>query len=70
MYVFIWARVKRLTKNHHQEGGLVIFAASAERALEMAKAAGVRLYPFELPNEVRATFGEEAIYLMPDAGCC
>ena len=71
MKVFVWKRVQQTTDNYHSEGGLVVFSDSIERARQMAnKAAGVLLRDDEHPDEVRECEGGEAIYIMPDAGCC
>lgn len=71
MNVYVWRRIKEATYNYHSEGGVVVFAESQTRAIELAKDAGAHIQEDEKPNEVRSVGqGEEAVYIMPDAGCC
>lgn len=74
MKVFIWNRVDRCTGNWHQEGGIVVFADNIERAraiaAEYGKGYGI-IREDEEPDDIReVTEGGEAVYYMPDAGCC
>ena len=72
MKVFVWERIGKATSNYHSEGGLVVFAASEERARELANAeSGCELMPEEAPDEVRdVAGGKERVFIMRDAGCC
>lgn len=71
MKVFVWRRVDKCSDNYHSEGGVVVFAQDEERARTIANAvSGCAIKPEEQPDDVRDTAGEEAVYIMPDAGCC
>lgn len=80
MKVFVWKYLDHLTSSYHSGGGLVVFADSLERAREIAVKAGEwKGYPEKKPcvqveaepDDVREVAGgEEAVYIMPDAGCC
>ncbi len=72
MKVFVWRRIGQATNNYHSEGGVVVFAKSEKRAREIANAVdGCCIEDSEAPNDVRdVTDGKEAVYIMPDAGCC
>ena len=72
MKVFIWKRVQQCSDNWHPEGGVVVFAADEARARELAnKESGCEIDPGEAPDDIRnVTSGKEAVYIMPDAGCC
>jgi hypothetical protein len=72
MKVFVWERIEKATDSFHSEGGLVVFAATEERARELANAqGGCELKPTEAPDEVRDVVGgEEKVFIMPDSGCC
>jgi len=71
MKVFVWTRVEKCSDNYHSEGGVVVFANDEERARAIANAVdGCKITPDEKPDDVRETDGDEAIYIMPDAGCC
>lgn len=72
MKVFVWKCVDKCTNSHHSEGGVVVFAATELRGRELANAvAGCKIRPSEAPDDVRDVIGgEEAVYIMPDAGCC
>ncbi len=77
MKVFVWERVGECSDNYHSEGGVVVFAATEERARKLANTRkGCNILPDEKPDEVRWVLdgddvdGVEAVYIMPDAGCC
>ena len=71
MKVFVWKRVDTCSDNYHSEGGVVVFAHDEEQARTIANAAdGCAIKPDEKPDDVRDTVGDEAVYIMPDAGCC
>jgi hypothetical protein len=71
MKVFIWSYVSELTDNYHSSGGLVVFANDIERAMELAIAQGVEFSADEVPDDVRVVDGgAEAVWIMPNAGCC
>jgi hypothetical protein len=70
MKVFVWDHVSDLTENYHSGGGLIVFAEDEERAMKLAQAKGV-VFDGETPVDVRdVDGGEEAVYVMQDAGCC
>jgi hypothetical protein len=66
----MWHRIDNATNNYHPEGGVVVFANTEERARDIARLQGADIAPDEAPDEVRKTQGKEAVYIMPDAGCC
>jgi hypothetical protein len=72
MKVFVWKRIDEATDNYHTEGGVVVFAESLERAMELANAiAGCSIKESEKPDEIRNVDGDsEAVYIMRDTGCC
>ena len=71
MKVFVWERVEHCTDNYHSEGGVVVFAETESRARELAYLKGCKIESNELPDDVREVQGgSEAVYIMPDAGCC
>jgi hypothetical protein len=72
MKVFVWEDISNLTDNYHSDGGLIVFAETAERAIELAIEHGVSFHESELTaNDVRIVEGgEEKVYIMPNAGCC
>jgi hypothetical protein len=71
MKVFVWSYISNLTDSYHSGGGLIVFAETEERAKELASAEGVTFTEDDSPNDVRAVDGgSEAVYIMPDAGCC
>ena len=72
MKVFVWQRVDRCSDNYHPSGGVVVFAESEDRARELAQAhPGCAIKADEKPDAVRqVNGGDEAVYIMPDAGCC
>lgn len=70
MKVFVWERIKYASDSFHTEGGVVVFAKNLERAMELAEKENVK-WNGESPDDVRKVFGGiEAVYIMPDAGCC
>lgn len=70
MNVYVWERIDKASGNYHEEGGVVVFAKTLERAIELASSKGATIRADEAPDEVRKTSGKEAVYIMPDAGCC
>jgi hypothetical protein len=72
MKVFVWKRVDKCSDNYHEQGGVVVFAESEKRAREIANnVKGCEIEPNEIPDDVRDVIGGiEAVYIMPDAGCC
>jgi hypothetical protein len=70
MKVFVWKRIEQASSNWHSEGGLVVFADTLERARELAKEKKAHPAEDELPDTVRECEGGEAVFIMPDAGCC
>lgn len=72
MKVFVWDRVEKCTGSYHSQGGVVVFADSEERAREIANMEeGCAIDATEKPDDVRDVVGgAEAVYIMPDAGCC
>ena len=71
MNVYVWKRIENATHNWHSEGGVVVFANTLERTVELAASNGADInIEEEPPDEVRKTVGKEMVYIMPDAGCC
>ena len=71
MKVFVWEYVKKCSKAYHSDGGVVVFAEDEARARILANSQdGCSIKSNEKPNEVRECEGGEAVYIMPDAGCC
>ena len=72
MDVYVFHRVDCCSDNYHTEGGVVVFAATEERAKHLANLEpGCQIGPDEHPDDVRTVDGgDEAVYIMPDAGCC
>jgi len=71
MKVFVWDYIGSLTDNYHSGGGLIVFAEDEVRARELATAEGVTFSHGDDPADVRVVEGgSEAVYVMPDAGCC
>jgi hypothetical protein len=72
MKVFVWEEICQCATRYHHEGGVVVFAESETRAREIANACpGCAIDPTEHPNDIREVAGgEEAVYIMPNAGCC
>lgn len=72
MKFFVWSRIRKATGSYHPEGGLVVFAESEDRARFLANyVEDCELQPSEQPDDVRdVAGGREAVYIMPDAGCC
>lgn len=70
MNVYIWEYVAKCTDNYHSEGGVVVFAEFEERARELAKEKGCTIAEDELPVVREVVWGEEYVYVFPDAGCC
>jgi hypothetical protein len=69
--VFIWERVEQVSSSWHSGGGLVVFAATEERARAIANATDdVKVAESDKVDEVRESSGEEAVFTFPDAGCC
>jgi len=72
MKVFIWEEVDQATDSFHPEGGVVVFAETLEKAIELAnKENGCNIASNCEPDEIREVIGgEEKVYIMPNAGCC
>ena len=72
MKVFVWARVGKCSDNYHEDGGVVVFAETEQRAREIANGEeGCAIREDEHPDDVRDVVGgDEAVFIMPDAGCC
>lgn len=72
MKVFVWHRVNQCSESYHSEGGIVVFADSLERAIELAQSAPECVIAAdEKPDEIREVVGgDERLFIMPDAGCC
>ena len=72
MHVFVWQLVGKCTDCYHGGGGVVVFAGNEGRARELANATpGCAIGDDETPDDVREVVGgAEAVYIMPDAGCC
>lgn len=72
MKVFVWSRVDKCSDNYHEEGGVVVFAETEERARKLANAeSGCAIRADEQPDDVRdVADGNECVFIMPDAGCC
>ncbi len=72
MKVFVWVNIGQASDNYHSRGGVVVFAETEQRAREIACAQdGCEIAKDEMPDDVRDVVGgDEAVYIMPDAGCC
>jgi hypothetical protein len=74
MKVFVWKYIDHCSDDYHPEGGVVVFAATEERARELAnKEPGCAIRPKEMPDDVRelaSESGGECVIIFPDAGCC
>lgn len=72
MKVFVWSSVEKCSDAFHSGGGVVVFAETEERARELANLRdGCDVAPDEQPDDVReVSGGDEAVYIMPNAGCC
>jgi hypothetical protein len=77
MNVFIWYYVGDCGSGaYHSGGGLVVFASSVGRAIEVAESNGVKFAQGELtPSYVRYVrvgddYDGEKFFRFPDAGCC
>jgi len=70
--VFIWKLVEECTDRYHSDGGVVVFAATEERAREIANAVpNCNIDVNEMPDEVRdVSGGDEAVFIFPNSGCC
>jgi hypothetical protein len=74
MKLFIWNNIDGVSRNYHDGGGLVVIAASLERAREMIVTED-RCKPTCAaltvdPDLTRECEGEEYFAIHPDAGCC
>ena len=73
MRVFIWTRVDKVTESHHQEGGVVVFAADLEDARtaireQLPDGCGAMSCD---PDESYDVSGADAhLLIFPDEGCC
>lgn len=72
MKVFVWEDVDTCCDRYHSSGGVVVFADSEERARELANQQdGCAIKDTEMPSDVREVIGgNEAVFIMPNAGCC
>lgn len=84
MNVYIWEDLDHVSDNCHEQGGLVIVAASLERCHELAamqtvtysyRNDGVPIQTIKIdkpPTRVIPCGPDEpeALYVFPDAGCC
>ncbi len=72
MKVFVWENVRKCSSNYHEDGGVVVFAETEERARGLANnQPGCNIAQTESPDDVRdVTSGGEAVYIMPNAWCC
>lgn len=71
MNLYIWHRVEKASGNYHDGGGVVVIAASLDRAREMVEATAKGCAAStEEPDLVRPCEGPEFIAIHPDAGCC
>lgn len=67
MLLFLWKRVDDLTTKWHSDGGLVVVAATLERARELCPAVN------ETPPDKTFTLADpcdEGVFIFPNAGCC
>ena len=72
MKVYVWSQIAHCSTALHSGGGVVAFAETEKRARELANAnPGCCINEDEAPDVVcEVVEGEEAVYIMPDAGCC
>lgn len=72
MNVYVWQCVAKCTDHYHEEGGVVVVAASVERARELAAAQGCKISDEEAHDaEIPCAAGEpERVFIFPDSGCC
>lgn len=80
MKLFVWDRIKKVSDEYHEDGGLLIIAESEKRARQMAKEYVTYfyktiIYPIDLkehekPTLIRECEGPEFIITFPDSGCC
>ena len=72
MKVFVWDYVETCCDRYHSDGGVVVFAETEERARELANQKdGCSIKETETPDDVREVVGgDEAVFIMPNAGCC
>jgi hypothetical protein len=73
MNIFIWEKLQVCSDRYHPEGGLLVIAATLERARELAVADFSKTSAVsEEPDHVWGTFAmnEEKVITFPDAGCC
>ena len=81
MNIYIWKRLNSITNNYHSQAGVVILAASLERAVTLIKEYQLEQHKdwknkpdFEeicSPDFTCNTlFTEEQVFIFPDAGCC
>jgi hypothetical protein len=78
MNVYVWDHLNRMSDNYHDNGGVVVVAASLERAHELLRVKGQ--YGAAVPEDSdvfttapTATYpseGDERVYTFPNAGCC
>ena len=73
MNAYIWQSIDQVSCNYHSGGGLVVFAATEERARELANATSdVQVQPEDKPDVIQplGDGAEEKVLTFPDAGCC
>ena len=73
MTIFIWNNVGNLTDNYHDDGGLVVIAASLDAAkvqIENACQKGCTALKDTPDFQASVEANEEKIFMFPNAGCC
>lgn len=75
MQIFIWERLNHVSKNYHEEGGIVAIAYDLMRARELIEETISTNHPCDaLHTTPDYTFScdamEEQVIVFPDAGCC
>lgn len=73
MKCFIYEDLEKVSDNYHENGGLVVFAKSIDRAVIIAnEVSGVVLDKSDTPNVIVDVDSkkQESVHVFPDAGCC
>ena len=73
MYVFIWPDLAHVSDRYHEYGGLVVIAASLDRAVGLAMDHGVQFVGDETFAHTTLRVDDaatEAVFVFPNAGCC
>lgn len=71
MKVYVWEKIEHCSNNYHEDGGVVVFAETLDRAMELAEAEGARFQQGEEPDvQSVCDYADERVFIMPDAGCC